>query len=94
MERAWERLQSIPESSTGRLVRTPIVRSAALSDLTGAEVFLKLESLQRTGSFKVRGAYNFVLSLSEAARRRGLVAASTGNHGAAVAYVARQLGLE
>ena len=59
--------------------------SAILSDLTGASVHLKLENLQRTGSFKVRGAFNRLLSLDERERVRGIVAASSGNHGAAVA---------
>ena len=65
---------------------TPLLRAEALSRETGANVHLKLESLQPTGSFKVRGALNTVLSLDDAARRRGIVTASSGNHGAAVAY--------
>ena len=64
---------------------TPLERSDVLSDLCGAEVHLKLENLQRTGSFKVRGAFNRLLSLSDEERARGIVAASSGNHGAAVA---------
>ncbi len=67
---------------------TPLVRSAALSRRLGRDVWLKLESLQPTGSFKVRGALNAVLSLGEAERRSGVVAASSGNHGAAVAWAA------
>ena len=59
--------------------------SAVLSALTDASVYLKLENLQRTGSFKVRGAFNRILSLTERERERGIVAASSGNHGAAVA---------
>ncbi|HQV29702.1 MAG TPA: threonine/serine dehydratase [Thermoflexales bacterium] len=65
---------------------SPLVRSEALSREVGAEVYLKLESLQPTGSFKVRGALNTVLSLDDAARSRGVITASSGNHGAAVAY--------
>jgi len=64
---------------------TPLEPSAVLSDLTGAAVHLKLENLQPTGSFKVRGAFNRLLSLDERERARGIVAASSGNHGAAVA---------
>jgi threonine dehydratase len=64
---------------------TPLEHSAILSDLTGASVHLKLENLQRTGSFKVRGAFNRLLSLDEGERARGVVAASSGNHGAAMA---------
>lgn len=73
--------------------RTPLVRADALSAHTGEEVFLKLETLQLTGSFKVRGAANKLLSLSESERTRGVVTVSTGNHGRAVAYVARALGV-
>jgi threonine dehydratase len=77
----------------GRVRRTPIEASPALSELAGAAVFLKLESLQLTGSFKIRGAW-FVLSrLSAGERQRGLVTCSAGNHGKAVAYVARALGI-
>jgi len=64
---------------------TPLEYSAVLSGLTGAAVHLKLENLQRTGSFKVRGAFNRLLTLGEGERDRGIVAASSGNHGAAVA---------
>ncbi len=77
----------------GRVLRTPVEPSAALSELAGAPVALKLESLQRTGSFKIRGAC-FVLSrLSGEDRRKGVVTCSAGNHGKAVAYVARELGI-
>jgi threonine dehydratase len=77
----------------GRIRRTPIEASPALSDAAGAPVFLKLESLQLTGSFKIRGAY-FVLSrLSAGERERGVVTCSAGNHGKAVAFVARALGV-
>jgi threonine dehydratase len=74
------------------VVRTPVVRSPALSAQLGARVFLKLENLQPTGSFKVRGAFAKLLSLDDGARRRGIVAASTGNHGAAVAHALATLG--
>ncbi|MDR1309540.1 MAG: hydroxyectoine utilization dehydratase EutB [Deltaproteobacteria bacterium] len=73
----------------GRAIRSPLIRSQALGRLTGAEVFLKLETLQPTGSFKVRGAANKILSLSREERSRGVIAFSTGNHGRAVASVAR-----
>jgi len=77
----------------GRIRRTPVEPSPALSERAGAPVFLKLESLQLTGSFKIRGAF-FVLSrLTEAERRRGIVTCSAGNHGKAVAHVARELGI-
>jgi threonine dehydratase len=65
---------------------TPLEYSFPLNKLTGAQVFLKLENLQHTGSFKVRGAMNALLSLSEEQRARGIVTASSGNHGIAVAF--------
>jgi threonine dehydratase len=77
----------------GQIRRTPIEPSPALSEAAGAPVFLKLESLQVTGSFKIRGAC-FVLSrLSAEDRQRGVVTCSAGNHGKAVAFVARELGI-
>jgi len=73
--------------------RTPLVESAALSQRTGASVHLKLENLQETGAFKVRGAANKLLSLSAEERARGVVTVSSGNHGRALAYVAGKLGV-
>ncbi|MFQ5972536.1 MAG: hydroxyectoine utilization dehydratase EutB [Alphaproteobacteria bacterium] len=72
---------------------TPLTPAGALSADTGLEVFLKLETLQETGSFKVRGATNRMLRLSPAERRRGVVTVSTGNHGRAVAHAAARLGI-
>jgi threonine dehydratase len=71
---------------------TPINRSETLTRMVGREVFLKAENLQRTGSFKVRGAYNRISRLGDAERAAGVVAASAGNHGQAVAWAARQVG--
>lgn len=65
---------------------TPLEFSPALSKMTNAQVFLKCENLQYTGAFKVRGAFNKLLSLSPLQRKNGVVAASSGNHGAAVAF--------
>ena len=72
---------------------TPLDFSPYFSEKTGANVYLKLENLQHTGSFKLRGAFNKLLSLSEAARAAGGVAASSGNHGAAIAYAMDKLGV-
>lgn len=72
----------------GRVRRTPMVQSTSLSEVAGWPVHLKLEHHQTTGSFKLRGATNAVLSLSREERGRGVVAASTGNHGRALAYAA------
>ncbi|MFH1330785.1 MAG: pyridoxal-phosphate dependent enzyme [Actinomycetota bacterium] len=77
----------------GRVTRTPLVESAHLSALVGAPVHLKLENLQVTGSFKLRGATNRLLALTVAERRRGVVTVSSGNHGRAVARVAADLGV-
>jgi threonine dehydratase len=73
--------------------RTPLLDSARLSQTTGTHVRLKLESLQITGSFKARGATNKLLSLPEEARARGVITVSSGNHGRAVSYIARKLGV-
>ncbi len=78
---------------SGAVERTPLVHSRTLSQLTGAEVFLKLENLQFTASFKERGALNKLLSLSQDERRRGVIAMSAGNHAQAVAYHAARLGI-
>ena len=72
---------------------TPLDYSPYFSELTGANVYLKLENLQHTGSFKLRGAFNKLLSLSEEDREAGGVAASSGNHGAAIAYAMNELGV-
>lgn len=72
---------------------TPLDFSPYFSEQTGANVYLKLENLQHTGSFKLRGAFNKLLSMSDAQRNRGCVAASSGNHGAAVAYALSKLGV-
>jgi threonine dehydratase len=71
---------------------TPVFRSETLSRLAGREVQLKAENLQRTGSFKIRGAYNMISTLEPERRRAGVVAASAGNHGQAVAWAAREVG--
>lgn len=77
----------------GGVERTACVHSDALSRLTGCDVFVKLEYQHRTGSFKERGARNALLTLPEAARKGGVVAASAGNHALALAYHARDLGI-
>jgi threonine dehydratase len=76
----------------GTVRRTPVLRSRALSDLLGGPVLLKCENLQRTGAFKVRGAYLRISRLTEAERARGVIAASAGNHAQGVALAAQLLG--
>lgn len=86
IEEARRRLQEIARV-------TPVYRSETFSRLTGREVYLKAENLQRTGSFKVRGAVNKIATLTGAERRAGVVAASAGNHGQAVAWAAHEAGI-
>ncbi len=76
----------------GRAVETPLLRSDALDEATGGRVFVKAEALQRTGSFKFRGAYNRLSRLSAWERRRGVVAYSSGNHAQGVAAAAKLVG--
>src|SRR6266849_9359345 len=76
----------------GIAVRTPLFEWTNAADQR--KLFLKLENLQPIGAFKLRGAYNKVASLSEDARRRGVISYSSGNHGQGVAYAARALGVK
>lgn len=87
IERARERLIGVTSC-------TPMETSASLSALAGVPVFLKCENLQRTGSFKLRGAYTRLAALSAAERRKGVIAASAGNHAQGVALAARELGID
>lgn len=77
----------------GVVAHTPLTRSRALSGLAGADVFLKHEEAQVTGSFKLRGAYNVLATLDDETRSRGVVASSAGNHGLGLAWAARALGI-
>lgn len=76
------------------IYRTPLVPSSRLAEPLGTNVFLKLESLQVTGSFKIRGAANKLSVLDEKERQRGVITVSSGNHGRAVAYVAKEFGVQ
>jgi threonine dehydratase len=78
----------------GRVHRTPLVRSATLSDRLGAEAWLKAELFQRTGSFKVRGALNRLAELTTEERERGVISISAGNHAQALAWASREAGLD
>src|ERR1700761_4837952 len=75
------------------VVRTPTRHSRTLSEIAGCEIWLKFENRQFTASFKERGALNFLLSLDEAQRKRGVSAMSAGNHAQGVAYHAGRLGI-
>jgi threonine dehydratase len=76
---------------SGHLLRTPLIHSPQLSNLSGADVWLKCECFAEIGSFKARGALTGVLQLSPAQIAQGLICASTGNHGAAMAWAARRV---
>jgi threonine dehydratase len=89
-----EDIEQAAELVKGLAVRTPMEESRWLSALTGSSVLLKCENLQRTGSFKVRGAFNRMSHLSDEERARGVVAASAGNHAQGVALAAQALGIE
>ena len=86
IEAARERLRGVARE-------TPLYPTETFSRLTGRPVLLKAENLQRTGSFKIRGAYNTIASLGSDERAAGVVAASAGNHGQAVAWAAREAGI-
>lgn len=86
IKEAHERIRSV-------VVRTPLYHAAALSEELEAKVLLKLESLQRTGSFKIRGAYNFVAQIPEKMRSCGVITYSSGNHAQAVALAAQLHGI-
>ena len=87
-------IQDAMERIRGSIVVTPFVHSEKFSQQTGNAVFLKLENLQMTGAFKERGALNKILLLTEEERRRGVIAASAGNHAQAVAYHATKRGIK
>jgi threonine dehydratase len=82
------------QTIAGRLHRTPLLRSATLSDRLGAEAHFKAELFQRTGSFKVRGALNRIAELTDEEKQRGVISISAGNHAQAVAWAAREAGLD
>jgi threonine dehydratase len=85
-ERARERISAVVDV-------TPMETAGFLSEVLGSPVFLKCENLQRTGSYKIRGAYNRISQLSDEEKARGVVAASAGNHAQGVAFAARELGI-
>ncbi|AQQ54993.1 hydroxyectoine utilization dehydratase EutB [Planococcus lenghuensis] len=90
MREIWKARQRIAEF----VAATPLIYSDVLSERAERPVYLKLETANETGSFKVRGAANKILSLSNEQKKRGVAAFSTGNHGLAVASIARKLGIE
>ena len=91
---AWlQTIRAAADKLKGAIIHTPAVEAPKLSVLSGAQIFLKYECMQATGSFKERGALLKLLSLSETERKRGVIAISAGNHAQAVAYHAARLGI-
>jgi threonine dehydratase len=84
----WRTIEQAHARIAPRVHRTPVLTSASLDAMTGAQLFFKCENLQKTGSFKIRGATNAIFSLSGEEAARGIVTMSSGNHGAAVACAA------
>jgi threonine dehydratase len=89
----WEEIESAQRKIQRAILQTPTIYSDTLSKLTGKEVFLKLENLQKTGSFKIRGAYYKLFQFTPSMRKRGVVAASAGNHAQGVALASSLLGI-
>src|SRR6201989_853782 len=86
-------IRAAAQRINGNVVRTPMLVSKTLSEIVGAEVWLKFENLQFTAAYKERGALNKLLQLSLEERARGVIPASAGNHAQAVAYHAKRLGI-
>ncbi len=89
----FDQIVAARERIESGVVLTPCAESLALSEICGCTIFAKLDYLQSTGSFKERGACNALLQLGSDARKRGVIAASAGNHALALAYHGRRLGI-
>jgi threonine dehydratase len=89
----WNEIESARNKIRRAILRTPMIYSDTFSKLTGKEVFLKLENLQKTGSFKIRGAYYKLFQFTPSMKKRGVVAASAGNHAQGVALASSTLGI-
>src|SRR6267142_4293413 len=89
----WEAIATAHARIAPRIHRTPMLRSESLNAMCGAELFFKCENLQKTGSFKIRGATNAIFSLSDEDASRGIVTHSSGNHAAAVSCAAAWRGI-
>jgi threonine dehydratase len=88
-----EDIEKARDVTRGHIRETPLEPSSAMSEVTGADVYLKLENLQVTGSFKARGSFNRLLAMSVEERKRGVVAATAGNHGVGLSYAGMRLGI-
>jgi threonine dehydratase len=92
-EVSFETVKAAAKRLEGHVVRTPLIKNAALDTLSGGNLYVKPETLQHGGSFKARGAFNRLLQMNEAERAAGVVAWSSGNHAQGVAFAARELGI-
>jgi len=90
----WKEIEEAQSKIQKAIRMTPVIYSEIFSKLTGKEVFLKLENLQKTGSFKIRGAYYKLSRFNPSMKRRGVVAASAGNHAQGVAFASSLLGIQ
>src|ERR1700749_1998887 len=93
MTLAFDDILAARDRLQGHIERTPCRHSRTLSEITGAEVWVKFENLQFTAAYKERGALNKLLQLTEAEKKRGVIAASAGNHSQGLAYHAARLGI-
>ncbi|MET0272419.1 MAG: pyridoxal-phosphate dependent enzyme, partial [Phenylobacterium sp.] len=93
MTLSFDDILAAQERLKGHIERTPCRRSRTLSEITGAEVWVKFENLQFTAAYKERGALNKLLQLTEAEKKRGVIAASAGNHSQGLAFHAARLGI-
>lgn len=93
MDFSIKNIETARERIKDRVYKTPLIKSHKLSDLFDFDLYLKLENMQKTGSFKYRGAMNKILSLDEDRLAKGIVCASSGNHGRALAYACKDLGI-
>src|SRR5215217_1486901 len=93
MSITFKDIRAAQQALQGNIVRTPLLYSAKLSEITGAQLYVKFENFQVTNSFKDRGAYVKLAGLSSSERSHGVIAMSAGNHAQAVAYHAKRLGI-
>ncbi|MHA1268294.1 MAG: threonine ammonia-lyase [Candidatus Helarchaeota archaeon] len=89
-----EEIRKVNEKISKFCKKTPLIYSTTFSEITGNEIYLKLENFQKTGSFKIRGAINKILKIDKSDIKGGIITVSTGNHGQAVAYASKLMGYE
>ena len=89
----YKKIVETKQLISGFIHETPFDYSTTFSNKTGYKIYLKMENLQKTGSFKVRGAFSRIIRLSEQEKKKGVIAVSAGNHAQGVAYAASRLGI-